>query len=316
MKKNTLLLLIICFVLAWKSEAKADTIPSLLNQMVKIGTKNKKHLSGKVVEENRIQLSIMVNPKLIVEVEKSNIATLELIGNKDIELEDRLIYSAEEEIPIKTPKVIKPKKAKKTTLDSVDNSFASSYIISPSGFNLGKNQFQYKTLDLFFHGMSYGITDFLSIGAGADLLNLPAVVALEGSLTNFVFFNVKLSTSTPDKNVHFSLSSNFVGGDAADDGFALTNNASVTFGNRYNNFTIGLNRHPFNDYDQQNISLALAGQYRLTKKNSIMADFNKAFDVYIFNIALCKYSENDKYIFGVTVVDGRKIPLLGYHLSF
>lgn len=115
-----------------------------------------------------------------------------------------------------------------------ENPQSTRYFFSPNAIGLERQRGYYQNAWIFFNNVNYGVTDHFSLGAGT------VPIFLFGAPAFPVWLLPKLSTSTPQDNLHVAAGA-MVGGVLAEEsvGVGLVYAAS-TIGSRDNNLTVGL----------------------------------------------------------------------------
>ena len=116
-----------------------------------------------------------------------------------------------------------------------DTYLSTRYFVMPSSFSLKKGQSYYENILIFINTVGYGITDRLSISASTELFSV-----LFGSQFPLIFMNVKYSIPVVENKVAFGLNVSFLSIPADDFSSFTFMTGTATFGNRNNNFTIGI----------------------------------------------------------------------------
>jgi len=206
---HTTSLLVICLLsfssaLSQPDNAQHDNLADIANYYY-VQTKDNTRFTGKIVFRNRIEkeitFSIYDNYEVIVL--QSNIHTMRRIKNENV-IDGDYIY----------PDITQGRN-----------------LVSPNGFGLRKGQLLYRTTNLLYHSLHYGLTENLSIHAGAELytafvLDDPAYHA--GATFNYPISNrVRLGANISFANVYDSYKN-------LASGFAF-----ATFGDANTNISLG-----------------------------------------------------------------------------
>jgi hypothetical protein len=141
------------------------------------------------------------------------------------------------------------------------------YLVTPNGIGLKKGDFQYRTTNLLYHSLNYGITNYLSVHAGGELYTSISLQQPAYNLGVNLHFPI---TST----LHFGTNVSFanVYGDYQNmaNGYAY-----VTAGNSNHNFSIGYGYgYPTlsNDFQEAKHFVPLNMKFRLGKNIALITE--------------------------------------------
>ena len=156
-----------------------------------------------------------------------------------------------------------------------DNIHAPHGYLAPTGFNFRKGEGYYSNVFLFFSQVGYGFTDNFSVSGGTELVTLLGE-AFDGggNWPAFFYLNPKYSFKA-DKNItvgagmflFFSREDFGLGNDTNTIPFPY---AVATFGNRDNNFSLGLGAGLSKGTTGKVVTLSAQG--RLTRGISLMSE--------------------------------------------
>lgn len=141
------------------------------------------------------------------------------------------------------------------------------YLVTPNGIGLEKGDFQYRTTNLLYHSLNYGITNYLSVHAGGELYTSISLQQPAYNLGVNLHFPI-----TP--TLHFGTNVSFanVYGDYQNmaNGYAY-----VTAGNSNHNFSIGYGYgYPTlrNDFQEAKHFVPLNMKFRLGKNIALITE--------------------------------------------
>jgi hypothetical protein len=114
------------------------------------------------------------------------------------------------------------------------NHHSTRYFFSPSSYNLKRGELYYSTLYFMSHDLQYGITDNFSVGMGTTVALMP------------FYITPKFSFSTAEKH-SFSVGTLMMVGTWGVDFFGNLGYGTYTYGDQFNNVTLGLGYLYMND---------------------------------------------------------------------
>jgi hypothetical protein len=142
------------------------------------------------------------------------------------------------------------------------NPYASQGLFLPTGIGLKKGEGNYQNLMVGLNSVQYGITDNFSVAGGLEIISL-----FTTGTPGVIYFQPKLSYSFT-KNFHVSGGGYlFVSGFDNSGNFLFLPFASLTFGNRDNNFSVGTYVST-----QGGALFLISGQVRVAQKFSLVGD--------------------------------------------
>lgn len=238
--KQTLLIISLCFIFVQHITAQQDVF---IGQLVELRTEDGNTYVGEVLSLTESDISIQTAALGEITLKRS---AIKKVIYKNIEGD-----SDNNGIPI-------------------DYHNSTHYFISPSAFSLQKGQSYYENIGVFFNSYSVGLSNHFTLSGGLELIS-PLFLQRAPSL----YVSPKFSIPFGEKSGGFSVGSTFLA--AFGDGEAFTVGvlqASVTLGNRNNNFTIGTGLgYSLNDGISSGVlPMNLSGMWRLSNKISFVTD--------------------------------------------
>lgn len=212
-------------------------------------------------------------PIYIIETSDGNVYRGQIIesGVKEIKVKTvsigTITINVEDILSIReaNKKDLRPKKVKVATRDSTNNQLTiTGYLFSPNAYTLRKGEVQYRNVGILYNQLSVGLTNHFSFGLG-----LVPNFLFAGAPTP-VLFSPKFSFPTKG-NVTFSTGASVgtIVGNGGTFGFV---NGSVTFGNRTNNLSIGLNYGFLEDEIVDIPALTIGGTKKISQKSYLVND--------------------------------------------
>ncbi len=195
------------------------------NAYYKVYLKSGNHFMGRLINETNDKLAFMIGDSSLVTVHESDIKKI---------------------IKRKTDQI-------KNWKYLPDNQFAHKYFLSPSAFNLAKEDIVINSSLLFYKSLEYGISNHLSAGTGISLY--PYIIDdNEGPYVNM--FKIKVGGWKLLENIHVGMNGYY---SLVKDNYFffysqylnknhdqhLSLSGLITFGNRNNNATFGLGGYQF-----------------------------------------------------------------------
>lgn len=169
------------------------------------------------------------------------------------------------EIPVENIKSIDPveKNSMRNGSYWYPNPNSTRYFFSPSAANLKKGEGYYQNSYLLFNSVNYGLTDFLSIGGGFEILSTFSGADPIYFLTPKVGFEVS-------EKVHVGAGVLFMGvGDEGNFGIAY---GLGTYGNTNSNMTLGAGWGFLDGEFSENPFITLSGMHRLRRNISFVSE--------------------------------------------
>ncbi|MGB0862889.1 MAG: hypothetical protein ACPG19_08955 [Saprospiraceae bacterium] len=181
------------------------------------------------------------------------------------------LYDGGYEVTVLTSNILSMRRVKSNDVRNGEYLFpdisGGRYLVTPNGIGLKKGDFQYRTSNLLYHSLSYGVTNYLSVHAGGELytsisLQQPAYnlgVNLHFPITSTLHFGTNLSFA----NVY---------GDYQNMANAY---AYITAGNRNHNFSIGYGYgYPtlMNDFQKAKQFIPLSMKFRMGKNLALITE--------------------------------------------
>jgi hypothetical protein len=207
---------------------------------VQIETKDNNRIKGKVLEKTETHL------------------TIETASTGNITIERNKIKDVEEINVIEGGKF------------AYENQHASRNFMTPTAFGVRKGEGYYKNTELILNSVNYGVTDYFSVGASADIIG-----PLMGQLPFLMTFNAKLSTNL---NKNAAIAGGFTLTRAGDNENSLKSGiiySVVTLGNKNHNITLG-GGFPIVFQATNKLSnpllFTVSGQYRFSNNFSLITE--------------------------------------------
>lgn len=146
------------------------------------------------------------------------------------------------------------------------NPNATRNLYGPTGYGLKKGEGYYQNTYLFLNSVSYGFTDFFTIGGGFEILSLSAGEPI-------FFLTPKFSFPVSEK-VNFGAGLLYLNaGPLSDDNYDMGITYGVgTFGTRENNFTIGLGYGFIEGEIGRRPVITFSGMSRIGKKFGLVSE--------------------------------------------
>ena len=243
MKKLFLSFLIIFFFMV-NAFSQKDTISDLFkispndSVYVEIETTRGNMYSGLIVNTNPKYIEIETEPMVILRIPRLKILDYEILDEHKLKKSDFYF----------------------------ENPHATRYFYGPNGYGLKKGTGYYQNLWVMFNQVSYGFSDYFSMGTGVIPLFLFA-----GTPTP-VWITPKFSI--PLKKDKFNLgagalAATVVGEDQASFGIAY---GTITYGSRDRNGTLGAGWTYTTDGFGQYPTISLSGMYRIGQKGYLVTE--------------------------------------------
>lgn len=223
------------------------------------------------VHYSLLLLALLSGPMLDAQEIESEVRKMYLIETFDGNtIRGRIIESNEEYMLIETEsgefKIFRDK-IKNMELDEYKgkyrfaNAHASRYFFGPSAFQIPKGQFNYRNFMLSTNAINYGISDYVSVGAGVELISLFQGYPIYS-------FNVKVGGKVAENHA-LGGGIMFIG--AADFGVTGLVYGNYTLGNEDNNMTVGLGFPTAEDISTAPVGM-LAFSLRLSNAISLKSE--------------------------------------------
>jgi len=177
-------------------------------------------------------------------------------------------------------------------------------LLAPTGFGLRKGAANYQNTMLFFHTINYGITDHISIAGGFELASL---LFSSGPIPGIII-SPKISTAS-DKSINVAAGVTIFR--HRDNSLNATLIYTATsFGDRDNNFTMGVSFGNIGGRWEKQPMITLSGMGRLSKKFSLVTENWVFLDTDISGGEILIFSFSGRYLAPSITVD------FGLFLSF
>jgi hypothetical protein len=196
----------LCFVLMILSGMSIVDAQDQEGETVRVTTLDDNVLIGVIIQEDDQRIVLRVDGIGDLTLERSNIRSLEVIDSGRIK--DGKYW--------------------------FDNPQGTRYFFAPNALSLNKGSGYYQNTWIFFNNVNYGVSDYVSVGAGI----VPLFLLGEFNLPLWLLPKVSIPVSSD--NIHIgagALLGGVVGVDGG--GFGLVY-GNTTFGNRDKNLTLGL----------------------------------------------------------------------------
>lgn len=143
-----------------------------------------------------------------------------------------------------------------------------SNFISPSGYSLRQGEGQYHNFMVIWNEVSYGFTDFFSLGLGFEGLSIA------GGSPPVVTLNAKFAFPVIKNGYHISMGSYFLGVPDSESGSSLVAAPYLvnTFGSRDQHISIGVGYGYFDNQFADNPIITISGQYRFSGGFALITD--------------------------------------------
>jgi opacity protein-like surface antigen len=152
------------------------------------------------------------------------------------------------------------------------NPNSTRYLFGSSAFNLKKGEWSYQNTYLFFNAVNVGITDFLSVGVGLELVSTIGSIS-SGSFEPVFFFTPKVGVPVTD---NFSaggglLLFSFPDFDGGREQLSIAYGTG-TFGNVDKNLTVGMGWGYFDGEFSPSPVVTIAGLSRFSRKLAFVSE--------------------------------------------
>ncbi len=153
------------------------------------------------------------------------------------------------------------------------NPNSTRYVFAPTAIPLGKGNGYYQNVFLTINTASYGLTDYLSIGGGLELISTFAGLAA-GNFSPILMFTPKISTKIKHNlyaggGVMYVRVPDFFGSDPISLGIAY---GVTTIGDHNNNYSLGVG-YPFMVGEKtESLILMVGGMVRVREKLSFVTE--------------------------------------------
>jgi hypothetical protein len=149
------------------------------------------------------------------------------------------------------------------------NKNSDHYFMLPSAFQLRKKDAYIRSTYLLFNSFSYGLTDHISISAGADFLHFMKSIAGENNFGNLYFVSLKGGVQLSE-NIRLGLGAYKMRFYKFDASLPI---ASLTIGNRNNHFTASYGKN-IQNFSSENGNMFMAGgQKRINDKIYLVGEY-------------------------------------------
>ncbi len=140
----------------------------------------------------------------------------------------------------------------------------TSYLVSGSAFTLKEGESYYKNHYLFINSFTHGITDYFQITGGFEVLSIFTSIAGGYEGGPVTFGTAKIGTSVTEK-IHISGNASFLAilGEIDSGGLGATIGTTATFGDIYNQFSLGMNMAIIEDTEPSPM-FTIAGMFKIS----------------------------------------------------
>lgn len=235
---------LIIFMFFVNAYSQTDTIPDLFkisptdSVYVEIETTRGNVYSGLIVNTNPNYIELETEPMVILRIPRLKILDYEILDKDKLKGGDFYF----------------------------ENPHATRYFYGPNGYGLRKGEGYYQNLWVMFNQVSYGFSDYFSLGTGVIPLFLFA-----GTPTP-VWITPKFSIPLKKEKLNLgagALAATIIGESETSFGIAY---GTLTYGSRDRNATLGAGWAYSNDAFGEYPTFSLSGMYRIGKKGYLLTE--------------------------------------------